>query len=426
MCPRSMRILLVLSACITLGLAACDIQNEGIAPPTDELIFPVGLVMDPGGRILYVANANFDLRYNGGTVVAVDLEAVEGAQPGPSAPVPAEDVIDGGSTVRIGTFASDLALSPDGTRLFVPVRGDNSLTWIDIDDGGERRLRCWDGTPRGGAPPCTGDHVIGSGTNDLGLRLPSEPYGVAFADTYAVVTHAGEGEISLIADVPGRPELVDIQGDLPAAASGIAVHPVTRRVYVAHRGASTLSTLDIYDGSSVDAIDADNRPALIPRRAVPIGIVSTGADSRALAFHPDGHAVYVTNRAPRSLLTLDTALGNQGVPLDEWRDAIALGQGPSRLVVHTEPDSGRTLVYAVCFNDGVVFVIDPEAGRVDGILWTGEGPHAVAFDDTRKWVFVATFVTSTIEVYDDDPTSASYRERLFTIGVPKHPHGAGS
>lgn len=423
MCPRRMRILVLFLCCLGLLSGACDVENEGIDPPADELIYPVGLAMDPGGRFLYVANANFDLKYNGGTVVAVDLEAVEDLAANDVGVMPAGDVIDGSSTVRIGTFASDLALAPDGTRLFVPVRGDNSLTWIEVEDTSGRRLRCWDGTASGDAPPCAGGHVIGTGLNDLGLRLPSEPYGIAFKDSYAIVTHAGVGEVSLIADVPGRPELVDIQGDLPSAASGVGVHPVTGRVYVAHRGASVLSTLDVYDGSTIDAVDAENRPALVPRRSVPIDVVVSGADSRALVFHPDGHAAYVANRSPRALLTLDTTIGADGASLDEWRDPTALGEGPSRLVVHQEAD-GRVLVYSVCFDDAIVYAIDPDAGRVDGILWTGEGPHAVAFDDARKWIFVATFVTSTIEVYDGDPANDSYRELLFKIGVAKRPHGA--
>ncbi|MBI5161899.1 MAG: hypothetical protein HY996_10880 [Micrococcales bacterium] len=426
-----MRISPFLSAFIAAATLAtgCDIENEGLEPPADELIFPVGLAMDPGGRYLYVANANFDLRYNGGTVVTVDLEAVDESQSqGAVLDTRDRSIVLPGSSVRLGTFASDLALSPDGARLFVPVRGDNSVTWIEIDDGGGRRLRCWDGVEGGETPRCAGDHVIGSGTNDLGLRLPSEPYGIAFAGDrdYAIVTHADDGDVSLIADVSGRPELVDVQGDLPAAASGIAVHPLTGRVYVAHRGASVLSTLDVYDGSSIDAIAAEDRPAIVPRTSVPIDVISTGSDSRALVFHPDGHEAYVTNRSPRSVLKLDTALGDSGVPVNEWRDAIPLGQGPSRIVVHEEPGTGRLLVYVVCFDDGVVYAIDAAAGRVDGILWTGAGPHAIAFDDTRRWIFVASFVTSTIAVFDDDPSRETYRERLFTIGTPKQPHGAGT
>jgi DNA-binding beta-propeller fold protein YncE len=403
-----------------VALGACDIENEGIDPPGDDLVYPVGMAMDPGGRYLYVANENFDLRYNGGTVVAIDLEAVDDRQG--TTTIPADEVIDAASSVRIGTFASDLALSPDGTRLFVPVRGDNSVTWIEVDDGGGRRLRCWDGSASGDTPRCSGAHVIGSGRNSLGLRLPSEPFGIAFQDTYAIVTHAGVGEVSLIADVPGRPELVDIQGDLPASASGIGIHPTNGRVYVAHRGANALSTLDVFDGSTVDAVDADNRPAIVPRRTVPVDVVVSGADNRSLVFHPGGTELYVANRTPRSLLILDTSIGEDGAPLDEWRDAIALGQGPSRIAVHEEAD-GRHLVYAVCFDDALVYAIDPESRRVDGILWTGEGPHAIAFDDVRRWIFVATFVTSTIEVYDANPDNDSYRQLLFRIGAPKHPQG---
>jgi hypothetical protein len=62
-----------------LGVAAapaCKLNQQGVPPPLDRIAFPASALVDPGGHWLYVANSNSDLRYNSGTLVAVDLDAV--------------------------------------------------------------------------------------------------------------------------------------------------------------------------------------------------------------------------------------------------------------------------------------------------------------------------------------------------------------
>jgi hypothetical protein len=46
---------------------------EGTDPPTTTFYFPVGLAVSPGGNVLYVANSDFDLQWNGGTIQSYDL-----------------------------------------------------------------------------------------------------------------------------------------------------------------------------------------------------------------------------------------------------------------------------------------------------------------------------------------------------------------
>ena len=53
----------------------CGLNQEGVGPPDDKLFFPGAITLDPGQRWLYVANANADLRFNDGTLVAIDLKA---------------------------------------------------------------------------------------------------------------------------------------------------------------------------------------------------------------------------------------------------------------------------------------------------------------------------------------------------------------
>jgi hypothetical protein len=65
--------------CALLALAAapaCKLNQQGVAPPLDRISFPASALVDPDGHWLYVANSNSDLRYNNGTLVAVNLDAV--------------------------------------------------------------------------------------------------------------------------------------------------------------------------------------------------------------------------------------------------------------------------------------------------------------------------------------------------------------
>src|SRR5437763_2865801 len=62
----------LLGAGIALG-GGCYVNNEGYAPPTKAFYFPTGLAVSPGRTALYVANSDFDLQYNGGTVQVIDL-----------------------------------------------------------------------------------------------------------------------------------------------------------------------------------------------------------------------------------------------------------------------------------------------------------------------------------------------------------------
>jgi DNA-binding beta-propeller fold protein YncE len=40
----------------------------------DQIFLPGGLAVDPSGNWLYVVNSNNDLRFNGGTLLALDLQ----------------------------------------------------------------------------------------------------------------------------------------------------------------------------------------------------------------------------------------------------------------------------------------------------------------------------------------------------------------
>src|SRR5438132_121176 len=64
-------------AVAALLLAGCYSTGDG-PDPTAALYFPVGLAVSPGGHALYVANSDFDLQFNSGTVEAYQLDDIRG------------------------------------------------------------------------------------------------------------------------------------------------------------------------------------------------------------------------------------------------------------------------------------------------------------------------------------------------------------
>ena len=81
---RSIPSLLCVAALVFAGgmFAGCQIPNPGIEPTPATLNFPIALALSApqsGGspsRFLLVANANYDARYNQGTILSLDMDAI--------------------------------------------------------------------------------------------------------------------------------------------------------------------------------------------------------------------------------------------------------------------------------------------------------------------------------------------------------------
>lgn len=200
----------------------CATEDPGIDPNTDRFYFPIGLTLDPQGDFLFISNSNSDLRFNGGTITALDLSALPGDLTQIKADVEAgkldcapartditsweckeSQFIHPAATIRIGDFPSALQISSDGTRLFAGVRGDTSyLLWADITHYKENLgktvervdLSCNDACDPGRARDCDQwdcdeKHKI-SRSEELLKDLPREPFGILLNELSAVFVSA--------------------------------------------------------------------------------------------------------------------------------------------------------------------------------------------------------------------------------------------
>src|SRR4051794_21959175 len=60
------------AAAVIATVGGCYIGNQGLDPPL-SFYYPTGLITSPGRSVLYVTNSDFDLQFNGGTVLTLDL-----------------------------------------------------------------------------------------------------------------------------------------------------------------------------------------------------------------------------------------------------------------------------------------------------------------------------------------------------------------
>jgi DNA-binding beta-propeller fold protein YncE len=504
-------------------LSGCFGPGEGVEVPQDEIYFPVGLAVDGASKNLFVVSSDFDLQYNGGAVQSYDLDKLEAALPqrcstdldcegavmgshcqrggmcaaaeddDDATPCQQDDRTAGDrllfpgrcnpidpkplqvDTVKIGAFATDAILrarplvggklegAGASERLFVPVRGDSTLHWLDLDDG---KLEC--GQAGNGA--CNEQHRAGNDTteNVRGLKLNAEPFAID-ADAEGrniVVTNQTTGTASLFTNSwqgeQGPKLAFALASDrIPRRPVGVAAVP--RFLTPQEREDEKVGPEDAFmltfrdsaqvrlvrfnsDGGLID--ENDQRPYLIDGGGVGIDANSVGSDSRGIAI--DGSArknakercaaddsqclddanlvpldVYVANRAPSTLL-----IGRTRPPQEYpyFFDSIALTAGPSRVIVGqvtTPSGATETRVFVACFDSRRIFVYDPQRSRIETEILTGRGPHAMVVDQDRQLLYVGHFTDSYVGVYSLNLAfPATYGTMLGTLGNPKSPRAS--
>jgi hypothetical protein len=473
-----------IALCLIGAFAASGcLDNPGSAPPESVLNFPIASAMrtlDPveGPRFLYVANSNFDLRYNAATLQSYDLEVANTAIDtlctppvppagcrGPLPPAcvadpngatclaspPAHDacsVIPRGSRqaalpagvfrvcevgpdqahaadpallvdeVRIGSFADGMELSPDGNRLYLPVRSDADLTRVDLDAAGN--MDCGGGF--GTTNECDdsfrrSDRTVASAR---GLELPPDPVAISVgplsdfpghgADEgdYIVMAHRS-GDVSYFLDEGTSPsvDLIDVLPGFPTGISTLVRQPETGLIWgpaavggaIARVGVALDETFE--PGEADESFLFDAGSLIITDLAI-----GSGGDLRDLAFDPraGNEGVYLLSRSPSGLILgrreplLDEAL----VPAFDFYDIVRVGSGPSRLAIAELGTSAgpRMFAFVSCFDSRNLYIVDIDLGVVVAVSPEFSGPFEIEIDPVRERLYVIDFRTSVIRIVD--------------------------
>lgn len=483
------------AAAVAISASSCYSAASGTSSPPDALYFPVALATasDRTGnaRVLYVVNADFDLRYSGGTLQSYDLGALRSdaiglvaanAQGGQCAAMAPSGGIPLGEscapprpstnylrqTAVIGPFASAIQMSPIPAaqqltgaqqRIFIPVRGDVTMTWADvgfpddpfkIDCGQESGFRC------------DAEHRVGNDPNQEGntrhTTMPGEPFGIALSEdqTAVVITHQTDTKVSLLtasSDYPlHHPTMQFVLDGMPSGGVGIAAiphdpdspsrrcedvmdaPPCARLAFLeTSRSAAEIDLVRYYDddGSSL------HRPFLQREAAYPLNSNAVGVDSRGIVIDPtprlackaqpgaDPRAcattfparVFFASHTPPAL-GIGTIGGTPALnvgPYDPDLFALAgnvpLPNGPSNVYLAPIVDANGDYalrVFVVCFDSNQIVVYDPGdtgvVGAIENVIHVGPGPFAMAFDP-----FSLSDVASHASVPVDDQGNRKYR-----------------
>lgn len=382
----------------------------------------------------------------------------------------------------MGATYTGYCATRQGLRVFIPVRGDATLHYLDAV-GSE-----YDCGQSGNGGACDDNHRRGDepdAENTRDLRMPPEPYGVAATpDAEAiVVTHQSSGRASLFVNSWEQgPRLEFVVDGMPSGAVGAVNNPepLGSRLFasakpsflVSFRNSATIELLRYYD----DVESNEPRPFLTRSGSASVAANSLGFDSRGLGVDATSREaceaeclatatdtssqaiaaqsdcleacrddvpldVYVANRTPASLLRGRTR--DNGSELPQFFDSLVLSTGPSRVIsgevlarcnpTQASDDPCRrkeNRLFVICFDSRKVYVVEPKTGRVESVFQTGRGPHAFATDvalstsEQHAFGYLAHFTDSYIGVIDLDQASPTYGTFLATVGTPTAPRAS--
>ncbi len=381
---------------LTLALG-CD--NEGKAPPTNQLYFPVDIAFagDGASEQLLVANANFDLKYRGGTLLSLDVSKLNAAFDacGDECVLASLDGFQS-SYVELGSQASDLVVSANQDVAYLTVRSDVNITSVRLDAGGQ--LSC----SEQGSSVCDAEHrrVDETEAFERGLDFSREPVAIeVIADQsgegrdFLLVAHRS-GKLSLLREssqVGQAPELLDVYDELPSGLTRGALQPDDELFWFGQSGGFEIIRVGIA------GLSLGNEARLYRAQSVFLRGLNDGEDVRDIAFDEQTGEAYILLNDPQSLAIVRPTPDQLGGL--ESRAVIPVGSGPSRLtsVEVGEGLTRRRWLLVSCFGSREIYIIDPVDGQIVSIEHGFSGPFELTTDSTGR-LYVVDFRASVIHV----------------------------
>ncbi|MEM7136897.1 MAG: hypothetical protein AAF500_09985 [Myxococcota bacterium] len=327
------------------------------------------------------------------------------------------------SEVQIGSFADGLSLSSQGDRLYLPVRSNSNLTYVDVDANGI--LTCG-ADPSAVVQSCSavyrdGASVQANPNAPEPVVLPQDPVDVfsgsiredfgADADgDYILMAHReGEASLFLDQDVDGerRPRIVATIDELAAEQVTITLEPPsninenapkTGTAWISSQLTPFVSRVGVGITDPIDESSLSNVGTLI------ISGIDTGDSMRDIQFDPRGNGLaYLLSRSPESLVVAQRqAAGDQLNVVAQ----TSVCEGPSRVkLVELETRQGDPVLTAFvsCFNQRQIEIINLELLQSITVLTNISGAFEFAVDPARERLYVADFSISVLRVADLGP-----------------------
>jgi hypothetical protein len=360
----------------------------------------------------------------------------------------------------IGAFATDAQLSPppgelipqspkatasealgdpgnrSTDRLFVPVRGNATLTWLTVvrdtadvvppEDKNAAyapwKLSCGQDANR----RCDSAHQVGEDASEVdntrGITMPGEPFGMAMSEDgrAIVITHQNETKTSLYAtglsrdDNDGQersPSIQFILDEVPFGGVGITPIPHDRDAFLgatelprsaflqSSRVIPEISLIRQYPDEFGGLGSARKRPFLDLERSFPITAAAGGADSRGVIIDPTPRLSCKAKVKP---------VDGTRTQADVDRDVVACARKPARAFIANRTPAAL-LVGDVGVTEGTDGAYDPDKLVIHTSIPLAAGPSKVYLapivDKDGRFalrVFVICFDAAMLFVIDPD------------------------
>jgi YVTN family beta-propeller protein len=294
--------------------------------------------------------------------------------------------------VGVGAFPTGIAVSPEGTHVYVVNSGDDSVSAIDADTGTAVTIAVGH-APYGIAltPDGRKAYVANAGSNSVSvvdtqahvvtetIAVGENPYGVAVAPggERVYVTNQAAGSLTVI---DGATSTFTVG----SAPMGVAVSPDGQTAYVVDNDAHSLILVDAYAGEVTKTIPVGKHPAHV-------------------AITPDGAQAYVTNAAGGSVSVVDLWTATVTETLLVSDHPIGVGVGADGRFAFVTALDGSLLA-------GTVTIIDIATGDTETVR--AGAPYGVAADPSGDYAYITDFrcqAVSMIDATDVDAMTGSGR-----------------
>jgi hypothetical protein len=345
------------------------------------------------------------------------------------------------------TNCTALCQDAQGDRLLIGVRGDTSLTFVDIGAGTPETPPTLDCSSDGEAfSSCDDDHRVNKTGSALAapspeatspeVALPDEPYALALDDTNGLL-YIGHLTGNTSRPFTGGFSLFDV---MPSRYGTLEkprlIAPFPSPFTPSSLGSVGVSALKSYkNGRPGTNIYASSR--FVPQVA-PLGVTAvcpqvqgnvreiaafpngdfytsplTGTETRGIEFVDD--RAYVLQRSPPALISF----------LNPYTPSEVLETCSSPTFLEQHDNGVGTRLFVTCFADGEIYVFDPAVPQLVRTFVVGRGPAGLVFDDTevdgvkRNVAYSVNFGDNDIAVIDLKPGSATEYHVIQRIGFPR-------
>jgi YVTN family beta-propeller protein len=223
--------------------------------------------------------------------------------------------------------------------------------------------------------------------NQSGLAVDTYPIGVAVNPVTKKIyaTNEFSNSLSVISGISNSLEGTITVGDFPY---GVAVNPFDSRVYVTNRGSDTVSVIDGSTNSKLHNITVQSSP---------VGI----------SVNPSANWIYVTNINSNTVSVID------GIT-NKVTANITVGKIPYGIAVN--PMTNK--VYVANIGSDTITVIDALRNKVMANITVGKSPVGIALNPITNTIYVTNHASNTVSVIDGTSNKV-----LANITVGKSPVG---